>query len=256
MLEIKPVAAFRDNYIWLLINPGSRRVAIVDPGDAGPVLAALQASRLQPCAILLTHHHPDHVGGVAGLLEQFTVPVYGPAAESIPTVSNGLQDGDQIHIEELAADFRILSIPGHTRGHIAYHGQGMLFCGDTLFMAGCGRLFEGTAQQMLASLDRLCELPDSTLVYCGHEYTLANLRFAATVEPENADIQARNQASMARRAHGEPTVPATLALEKLTNPFLRARVPTVQAAAAKHAGRDLREPVSVFAEIRAWKDNF
>ena len=256
MLEIKPVAAFRDNYIWLLINPVNQRVAIVDPGDAGPVLAALQELRLQPCAILLTHHHPDHVGGVARLLDHFTLPVYGPAAENIPTVNHGLQGGDLIHIESLASDFQILSIPGHTRGHIAYHGQGLLFCGDTLFMAGCGRLFEGTAQQMLASLDRLYALPDDTLVYCGHEYTLANLRFAGTVEPGNADVWERNRASTASRARGEPTVPATLALEKRTNPFLRVRVPAVQAAAAKHAGRNLTDPVAVFAEVRAWKDNF
>jgi hydroxyacylglutathione hydrolase len=256
MLEIKPVAAFRDNYIWLLINPVNQRAAIVDPGDTEPVLAALRDSGLQACAILLTHHHQDHVGGVSGLLEQFTVPVYGPATENIPTVSTPLRDGDRIHIAELAAEFRILSIPGHTRGHIAYFGHGALFCGDTLFMAGCGRLFEGTARQMLASLDQICKLPDETLVYCGHEYTLANLRFAGTVEPQNADIQERNQASAARRDQGQPTVPATLALEKLTNPFLRVRVPAVQAAAMKHAGKTLIDPVSIFAEVRAWKDNF
>jgi hydroxyacylglutathione hydrolase len=196
------------------------------------------------------------VGGVAGLLNQFTVPVYGPAAESIPSVTTGLRDGDSIRIEDLVMDFQILDIPGHTRGHIAYHGQDLLFCGDTLFMAGCGRLFEGTAQQMLASLDRLCALPETTLVHCGHEYTLANLRFAGTVEPENTDVQERNRVSAERRAHGEPTVPATLALEKLTNPFLRVRVPAVQAAATRHAGRKLTDPVSVFAEIRTWKDNF
>jgi len=256
MLEIKPVAAFRDNYIWLLINPDHRRAAIVDPGDAAPVLAALQELQLQPCAILLTHHHQDHVGGVAGLLDEFAMPVYGPAAENIPSVSSPLQDGDRICIDGLPAEFRVLAIPGHTRGHIAYLGHGTLFCGDTLFMAGCGRLFEGTAKQMLASLDRLCELPDDTLVYCGHEYTQANLRFAGAVEPENTDIRERALDSTARRARGEPTVPATLALEKLTNPFLRVRVPAVQTAAASHAGKSLEDPVSVFAAVRTWKDNF
>lgn len=256
MLEIKPVAAFRDNYIWLVINPGNARTAIVDPGDAAPVLATLRELGLQPCAILATHHHSDHVGGIAELLEHFAVPVYGPAAEDIPDRGIGLRDGDHIRMDELDAEFDILAIPGHTRGHIAYYGHGAVFAGDTLFMAGCGRLFEGTARQMLSSLDRLCELPDSTLVYCGHEYTLANLRFACAVEPENPDLVERNRASAALRAQGLPTVPATLAVEKQTNPFLRVRVPAVQAAAATHAGQELPDPVSVFAVIRGWKDNF
>ncbi len=255
-MEIKPVAAFRDNYIWLLINPGNDRVAIVDPGDGAPVLRALRELKLRPCAILLTHHHADHMGGVAELLEHFPIPVYGPATEAIPGCGIGLRHGDHIQLDELAANFRILDIPGHTRGHIAYHGQGVMFCGDTLFTAGCGRLFEGTAQQMLMSLDRLAALPDTTLVYCGHEYTQANLRFAATVEPDNADIQARIETCAALRTRDEPTVPALLSLEKKTNPFLRVRVPAVQAAASTHAGEQLSDPVSVFAALRGWKDNF
>ncbi|MBI1733362.1 MAG: hydroxyacylglutathione hydrolase [Gammaproteobacteria bacterium] len=256
MLEIKPVAAFRDNYIWLAIHPDSRRTAIVDPGDAAPVLAAVRRHRLRPCAILITHHHSDHVGGVHGLLEEFPVPVYGPAAEDIPARSVDLRSGDRIRLDELDSEYEVLGVPGHTLGHIAYHGHGIVFAGDTLFMGGCGRLFEGTAQQMFDSLDCLAGLPDTTQVYCAHEYTQANLRFAAAVEPGNRDVTDRIRAVAAMRSQGVPTVPATVAVEKKTNPFLRARVAAVRDAASQYAGRNILDPVSVFATIRAWKDVF
>jgi hydroxyacylglutathione hydrolase len=256
MLKITPVAAFHDNYIWLIRDSDTRHVAIVDPGDAGPVLAAIDADRLQPCAVLVTHHHGDHVGGIEGLLRHWNMPVFGPAGEDIPFRSKALRDGDSVDIAPLAARFSVLAIPGHTRGHIAYHGHGVLFAGDTLFMAGCGRLFEGTAAQMLASLDRIASLPDTTRIYCAHEYTLSNLRFARTVEPGNAALAARQRHCTALREAGRPTVPATLAEEKETNPFLRVRVHAVRAAAARHAAQALNDDVSVFAAVRGWKDQF
>lgn len=256
MIVIRPVAAFRDNYIWLACDQEQRRAAIVDPGDAAPVLAALAQWQLQPCAILATHLHADHVGGIAGLLGHFDVPVYGPGAEDIPGRTHAVAGGDQVHIAPLGITFTVLDVPGHTRGHIAYHGAGVVFVGDTLFMAGCGRLFEGTAGQMLASLDRIAALPDDTLVYCAHEYTLSNLRFALHLEPDNAHLAARQADCETRRAAGEPTVPATLALEKLTNPFLRTRQSAVRAAASRYLQRAVASDTDVFAAVRAWKDNF
>lgn len=256
MLEIKPVPAFQDNYIWLIINPANGAAAIVDPGDATPVLDAVAENRLTPIAILATHHHGDHVGGVGRLLQYFTVPVYGPANENIPHRTYALREGDQVELPGLSTTFAILDVPGHTSGHIAYYGQGCLFIGDTLFMAGCGRLFEGTAVQMHASLNKLMRLPDDTKVYCAHEYTLANLKFAQAVEPDNTDIRARSVQSHDLRKNNIPTVPGTLALEKKTNPFLRTGVDAVIRAAEKHAGRALNDSTEVFAAVRKWKDSF
>lgn len=256
MLEIKPVPAFQDNYIWLIINPANGATAIVDPGDAAPVLDAVNENRLTPVAILTTHHHGDHVGGVSRLLEDFAIPVYGPVGENIPHRTHALREGDKVELPELPATFEILDVPGHTSGHIAYFGQGCLFIGDTLFMAGCGRLFEGTAAQMHASLNKLTGLPDDTKIYCAHEYTLANLKFAQAVEPGNADIRQRIIQSQELRQNNNPTVPATLALEKKTNPFLRSGADDVVHAAEKHAGHALRNSVEVFAAVRKWKDGF
>ena len=254
MLRATPVPAFADNYIWLLGDGDGRRVAIVDPGEADPVLEVLDARGLDPAAILITHHHGDHVGGIRGLRQRYAIPVFGPAHESIPLADHPLLDGDPVQVSGTRLAFRVLEVPGHTRGHIAYLGHGAVFCGDTLFTAGCGRLFEGTAEQMFASLKRLAALPDTTQVYCAHEYTLDNLEFARVVEPDNPDVLGRWRSTQAARAERQPTVPATLGLEKLTNPFLRSEVPAIVRAAENFAGRRLQPGAEVFAVVRHWKD--
>ncbi len=256
MLDVTPIPAFADNYLWLIRRPESRQAVIVDPGDASPVLAYLNQQDLELAAILITHHHADHVGGIASLLEHFEVPVYGPAMENIPGITEKLNDGDRIHIPALDTDFEILHVPGHTRGHIAYYGDDKLFCGDTLFAGGCGRLFEGTPAEMQDSLSRIAELPEETLFYCAHEYTLANLGFAEAVEPENEDLLSRIAAAKLKRAANQPTVPDTLETELATNPFLRADQPSVKSAAERHTGKTLNSTVDVFAAVRKWKDNF
>ena len=188
-MDVVPVKAFKDNYVWTLRN--ATHAAVVDPGEARPVLDYLQREKLVLAAILATHHHPDHVGGIAELRRSFAVPVYGPKNEPIPTLTQPVAEGDRVAIPELGVNFSVLDIPGHTRAHIAYYGAGALFCGDTLFACGCGRLFEGTAEQMYASLAKLAALPDETKVYCGHEYTLANIGFAKAVEPGNSALEQR-----------------------------------------------------------------
>ena len=252
--DVVPLRAFDDNYIWLLRN--ERYAAVVDPGDAAPVLDYLRRERLQLCAILATHHHPDHVGGIAELLAQRAVPVYGPRNEPIPTLTRALGEGDKVDIAELGLRLRVLDIPGHTRGHIGYYGANRLFCGDTLFACGCGRLFEGTAEQMSASLAKLAALPEDTLVYSAHEYTMSNIAFARAVEPENAALEARAASDAQKRRNDEPTLPTTIGREKMTNPFLRCSEPAVIAAADKYLGAPTADPVQVFAAIRNWKNKF
>ncbi len=254
MLSVRPIPAFRDNYIWLAGN--GRLAIVVDPGDADPVLETLARDHLELVAVLITHHHSDHVGGIAKLLSHYPVPVYGPAAEAIPHLSHPLHEADTVRLGAAWPIFTVLEVPGHTAGHIAYHGGGALFCGDTLFGGGCGRLFEGTAAQMHASLTKLAGLPDDTLVYCAHEYTRGNLRFALAVEPGNPDLQARLR-EVEQQAHaGQPTVPSRLGTEKLTNPFLRCQIPAVIAAAQRHTGTSLNAGAAVFGAIRYWKDTW
>jgi len=253
-ISIVPVRAFQDNYIWIMRR--GNNAAAVDPGDAAPVLDYLRIEQLQLTAILNTHHHADHVGGNAELLRHFEVPVYGPCDTRIPEVTQQLRDGDNFTLAEYEIEFTVLEIPGHTRTHIAFYGGGILFCGDTLFACGCGRLFEGTPQQMHASLTKLAALPGTTRVYCGHEYTLANLRFARTVEPDNPALAQWEHAARAQRARDKPTLPSTLAREKSANPFLRCAEPAVVAAASRHAGRPLTDPVSVLGALREWKNGF
>jgi hydroxyacylglutathione hydrolase len=257
MLEVRPIPAFQDNYIWMIRGARDPRVvAVVDPGDAAPVLAALAAEGLRLEAILATHHHADHVGGVLKLVAATGAAVFGPGREKLPVEVTRLAAGDRVQLDGLGLEFGVLDVPGHTAGHIAFVGHGALFCGDTLFSAGCGRLFEGTAGQMFDSLDALAGLPEDTLVYCGHEYTLANLRFATAVEPGNSAIMDYVKRATALRAKTRPTLPSTIGLEKRVNPFLRSRHENVKSSAERHAGRMLPTPAAVFAEIRSWKDTF
>ncbi|WP_448191423.1 hydroxyacylglutathione hydrolase [Azospirillum sp. sgz301742] len=251
-MEIHLVPAFNDNYIYLLREGDA--VGVVDPGDAQPVLAALEQRGWRLTHILNTHHHPDHVGGNHTLKQRFGCPVIGAAADAhrIQDMDIALAEGETASFGPHAA--RVIAVPGHTSGHIAFHfaEAQALFCGDTLFALGCGRLFEGTPAQMWDSLCKLRALPDDTRIYCGHEYTLSNARFAVTVDPDNRELAARAEEIKALRERGEPTIPTTLGLEKRTNPFLRADDPGVQAAVGM-AGAD---PVAVFAEIRGRKDRF
>ena len=265
-LTVIPVGAFKDNYLWLLCRGDD--AVVVDPGDAAPVERALTERGLKLRAILLTHHHADHTGGVAALLAARVdqhLPVYGPAHEAITGVTTALKEGERISIDALGLAFDVLDIPGHTRGHIAYfaqadaasgHASPLLFCGDTLFAAGCGRLFEGTPAQMHASLSKLAALPSDTLVYCAHEYTVANLRFARAVEPHSEDLAHRVTEADATRARGEPTLPSTIALERATNPFLRVDQATVREAAERHAPGGGATPLATFTALRRWKDSF
>jgi hydroxyacylglutathione hydrolase len=256
-LNVRAVRAFADNYIWLIGAPRDpTRLVAVDPGDATPVLGELQRSGASLAAILLTHHHPDHVGGVPELKRHWDVPVIGPDDARIAQRTRTVRDGERCELADLGLSFEILAVPGHTLSHIAFWGHGALFCGDTLFSAGCGRMFEGTPTQMNASLTRLSDLPPQTRMYCGHEYTAANLRFALTVDPSNGAAR-EYQAEVERvRALDRPSLPSTMERERQVNPFLRCTEPAVVQAAEHHAGRPLEEPAAVFGVLRAWKDQF
>lgn len=253
MFDVIRIPAFKDNYIWLL-RSGAAAV-VVDPGDAQPVLDVLEHEGLSLSAILITHHHPDHQGGVDALLARHHAEVFGPAAESITGLTQPLQGGETIRIAAPALEFQVLAVPGHTLGHLAYYGAGCLFCGDTLFGAGCGRLFEGTPAQMAASLARLAALPDETAVYCAHEYTELNLRFALQVEPGNRCLRSRVDEVAVARAKGLPTIPSTIALEKASNPFLRCHEAEVVAAARARTPGAV-SAVEVFAALREWRNGF
>lgn len=253
-MQVHAVPAFQDNYLWVIAE--GRRAAVVDPGDAAPVQRFLDANGLELAAILATHHHGDHVGGVATLAERWRCPVFGPAHDGVEGLDRKLREGDRIEVTGVGIELGVLDVPGHTAGHIAYVGSGAVFCGDTLFACGCGRLFEGTPAQMAQSLAKLAALPRDTRVYCAHEYTMSNIRFAEAVEPHNRALAARKVRDAARRERGEPTVPSTIGEELDTNPFLRCDAPEVIASAERHAGRRLAGPVEVFAAIRDWKNKF
>ncbi len=257
MLTIQPIPAFDDNYIWLLSDPPSGRAFVVDPGDAAPVIAELERQQLNLAGVLITHHHFDHVGGLAQLRDIYSPRVYGPRNEAITGIDQQLASGD--NIEVLGERFEVMEVPGHTLDHIAYFHQGdepLLFCGDTLFAGGCGRMFEGTAPVMHGSLQALAALPASTRVYCAHEYTLANLAFARAVEPDNGELTRRIAEAEAARAENQPTVPSKLALELATNPFLRCDQSAVLASLKSQNKLQGETGAEVFAAVRAWKDNF
>jgi len=256
MIEVSAIPAFRDNYIWALSNDAGD-VVVVDPGDADPVEDHIDQRGQRLAGILVTHHHPDHVGGVTKLTSRGDIPVWGPARERVPGCTNPLTEGDTVALDMLGdLTLAVLEVPGHTAGHIAFHGGGMLFSGDALFAGGCGRLFEGTPAQMRASLSKLRELPEKTNVYCGHEYTQANLAFASAVEPDNEALERRYNKVCEWRANGDITLPSTLATELATNPFLRWDVAAVEQSAAEHAGSQPSSADEVFAVIRSWKDSF
>jgi hydroxyacylglutathione hydrolase len=258
MIKIEAITAFNDNYIWCLFDDVTRQALVVDPGDADVVIRMLDNNKLQLAGIMITHHHFDHTGGIDGLLALNNVPVYGPISDQTQQITHPLADGATLNLLDLR--FEVLTVPGHTLDHIAYFcphpaDQPLLFSGDTLFAGGCGRIFEGTAAMMLASLNKLAALPTSTKIYCAHEYTIANLNFAAVVEPDNEALQERILHDQALRNKNLPTVPSSLANELRTNPFLRSHIPAVAASVQQLDEQDT-SPAAVFAAIRAWKDNF
>jgi hydroxyacylglutathione hydrolase len=257
MTSLRPLPALSDNYIWMLADAAAGTALVVDPSVAGPVLEALAAEGLTLTAILLTHHHSDHIGGVPELIERFpAADVYAPHDDRIPCAARRVSEGDAIEIASPSARFDIIEVHGHTRSHIAYHGAGLLFCGDTLFSLGCGRLFEGTPAEMLASLDRLAALPGGTRVCCGHEYTLANAVFALSVEPDNRTLQARTQAVRALRARNLPSLPAILKEELAANPFLRVDAIADDRIPWPGGTQPSRRRVDRFAALRLAKDHF
>ncbi len=256
-MQLFPLPAFSDNYIWTLHD--GRRALVVDPGESNGVLAWLDQHNLQLDTILITHHHADHTGGVAALREATGARVIGPAYEPMPEPLQRVGAGD--HVDALGLHFEVIEVPGHTAGHIAFFAAQaedtpLLFCGDTLFSGGCGRLFEGTPEQMLDSLTRLTALPAATRVCCTHEYTLSNLKFAQAIEPDNSDLAAYTLRCQEQRALNFPTLPSSIGLEKRINPFLRTAEAAVVQSARNHEPATTTDAVSVFATLRTWKNNF
>ncbi|GHC26422.1 hydroxyacylglutathione hydrolase [Aidingimonas halophila] len=255
MLSVTPIPALNDNYIWVLRQDTTSRVAVVDPGDASPVIDYLEREALQLDSILITHHHHDHTGGLADLVQRYRPRVYGPANPDIKGIDEHLGEGDECLV--MGRQFQVIDVPGHTLDHIAYFAAGvppLLFAGDSLFSAGCGRLFEGSPEQMFASLNKLADLPDDTLIFAGHEYTLANLRFAKAVEPDNPNIDDYASECQRLRDLDRPTLPSTMGREALINPFLRTQQDTVRQQAATQGDAD--STLATFTTLRAWKDRF
>ncbi len=253
MIRVTPIPAFSDNYIWCIHD--QKYCILVDPGEANPVLEFIDQNKLILKAILTTHKHADHTGGIAGILKHYDAPVFGPNHEAIPCVTQPLSEGNEITFTELALDLRVLDIPGHTLGHIAYVNETLLFCGDTLFGAGCGRVFEGTMPQMYGSLQKLAQLPEMTHVYCGHEYTLKNLAFAQHVEPNNPDITQRIEKVKKLREQSLPSLPSIIKEELLTNPFLRCEQANV-IAYAEQVDKNATLASEIFTILRDTKDHF
>lgn len=267
MIKIRPISGFSDNYIWMLQQEDSNQAVVVDPGDGSRLIPLLESESIELVAVLITHQHIDHVGAVAKLIDRYPgAEVYGPKQSVVSNprfgpeypipdlITRGMVEGDQAVIDALGISFQVLTVPGHTLDHIAYYGQGMLFCGDTLFGCGCGRIMGGSKEQFEASLNKIASLPADTQLYCAHEYTLDNIGFAKWVEPNNPDLLQRDDEDMAKQEKGVPTVPASLGLELKTNPFLRYKVAAVRQAAENYIGEKLETDADVFAAIRTWKD--
>ena len=253
-MNIEAIKAFSDNYIWALT--AKSLAAVVDPGDSRPVLSYLEKNDLSLEAIIITHHHPDHVGGIRKLKKAFpNAKVYGPAKENIPMIDQPLKQDDEIDLGKLGS-YKVLDVPGHTAGHIAYFGESSLFIGDIVFACGCGRLFEGTAAQMVESFEKIRQLPLDTKIYCAHEYTLANIKFAKAADPENKDLLAREKKCIELRKKDIPTVPFTLEEELHTNPFFAYNKSSIQRTASRLTGIEKIDSVGTFAAIRSWKDSF
>lgn len=255
-ISITPIHAFQDNYIWLCQNKKTQSSFVVDPGDAKPVLDYLHTNHLRLCYILLTHHHHDHTGGVKELKKQTSAIVYGPKQSPFPLIDYTLEENDTIDLKEIPIKLSIMEIPGHTLDHIAYFNSELIFCGDTLFSGGCGRIFEGTPEQMYHSLEKIQNLPDSTQVYCAHEYTLSNLNFAKNIEPSNRNLLNYIEKIKILREQNQPSLPSSIGLEKSINPFLRCTEKEVITNAMNYDGQKLNTQIETFAAIRRWKDTF
>ncbi len=255
MHSIFPIPAFNDNYIWVWVDELKKQAMVIDPGDAAPVMEFLNQKKLTLNAILITHKHHDHTGGISALLSAFPkAAVFSHSIENIQQTTHTVSDGDVIRIN--AHSFKVIHIPGHTLEHVAYYCNPVLFCGDTLFTNGCGRIFEGTAEQMLSSLKKLMALPDDTQIYCGHEYTLSNIKFALQIEPNNHALKKRFDDAKQLRSQNKPTVPSTLKLEKDTNPFLRCHIQAVIDRVSKQIGKSCEAEVDIFCALREWKNHF